>query len=141
MRPRDSHKGDYGKVLLLCGSSGLTGAAVLAAKAALRTGIGLVYLGVPEAVYPIVAAQAMSEIVFPLPCRQDGILSEEAWPLLEKRLPDMDAVLFGVPMLRCASVRYSIDAPRSRATSRVRDSRDLKTESFSRRARIARGSV
>ena len=62
VRPRDSHKGDYGKVLLLCGSSGLTGAAVLAAKAALRTGSGLVYLGVPEAVYPIVAAQAMNRI-------------------------------------------------------------------------------
>ena len=59
VRPRDSHKGDYGKVLLLCGSRGLTGAAVMAAKAALRTGSGLVYLGVPEAVYPIVAARAM----------------------------------------------------------------------------------
>ena len=104
VRPRDSHKGDYGKVLLLCGSSGLTGAAVLAAKAALRTGSGLVYLGVPEAVYPIVAAQAMSEIVFPLPCGQDGILSEEAWPLLEKRLPDMDAVLFGPGLGRSDSI-------------------------------------
>ena len=52
VRKRDTHKGDYGKVLLLCGSEGLTGAARLAAKAALRTGSGLVYLGVPEKIYP-----------------------------------------------------------------------------------------
>ena len=44
VRKRDTHKGEYGKVLLLCGSEGLTGAARLAAKAALRTGSGLVYL-------------------------------------------------------------------------------------------------
>ena len=61
IRRRESHKGDYGKVLLLCGSEGLTGAARLAAKAALRTGSGLVYLGVPEKIYPIIAAGAGSE--------------------------------------------------------------------------------
>ena len=68
VRRRESHKGDYGRVLLLCGSEGLTGAARLAAKGALRTGSGLVYLGVPEKIYPIIAAGAGSEIVFPLPC-------------------------------------------------------------------------
>ena len=56
VRRRESHKGDYGRVLLLCGSEGLTGAARLAAKAALRAGSGLVYLGVPEKIYPIIAA-------------------------------------------------------------------------------------
>ena len=75
VRRRESHKGDYGRVLLLCGSEGLTGAARLAAKAALRTGSGLVYLGVPEKIYPIIAAGAGSEIVFP-PTRQGG----SAWP-------------------------------------------------------------
>jgi hydroxyethylthiazole kinase-like uncharacterized protein yjeF len=94
-RPLESHKGDYGKVLLLCGSRGLTGAAALAARAALRTGSGLVYLGVPEAVYPIIASRAMSEIVFPLPCDADGRLSLQALPEIEKRLPAMDAVLLG----------------------------------------------
>ena len=44
VRRRESHKGDYGRVLLLCGSEGLTGAARLAAKGALRTGSGLVDL-------------------------------------------------------------------------------------------------
>ena len=49
-RARDTHKGDYGKMLLLCGSRGFTGAAALAARGALRTGAGLVYLAVPESI-------------------------------------------------------------------------------------------
>lgn len=95
VRPRWAHKGDFGKVLLLCGSKGLAGAAMLAAKAALRTGSGLVYLGVPEAIYPAVAGSCASAVVFPLPCGEDGRFSFEAAGELEKRLSDMDAVLFG----------------------------------------------
>lgn len=94
-RALESHKGDYGKVLLLCGSRGLTGAASLAARAALRTGSGLVYLGVPEAVYPIAAAKALSEIVFPLPCDEEGRLSAAAFGNIAEKLPGMDAVLLG----------------------------------------------
>lgn len=95
VRKRDTHKGDYGKVLLLCGSEGLTGAARLAAKAALRTGSGLVYLGVPEKIYPIVAAAAGSEIVFPLPCDGKGRLSLAALEPIGARMEAMDAVLLG----------------------------------------------
>ena len=89
VRRRESHKGDYGRVLLLCGSEGLTGAARLAAKAALRTGSGLVYLGVPEKIYPIIAAGAGSEIVFPLPCDEAGRLCMAALPAITARLPEM----------------------------------------------------
>ena len=95
VRPRNSHKGDYGSVLLLCGSTGLTGAAVLAAQAASRTGSGLVFLGVPEAVYPICAAQCRSQIVFPLPCDGKGRLTLAALDEIERRLHRMDAVLLG----------------------------------------------
>ena len=95
VRPRNSHKGDYGSVLLLCGSTGLTGAAVLAAQAASRTGSGLVFLGVPEAVYPICATQCRSQIVFPLPCDGEGRLSLAALDEIERRLHRMDAVLLG----------------------------------------------
>ena len=95
VRKRDTHKGDYGKVLLLCGSEGLTGAARLAAKAALRCGSGLVYLGVPEKIYPIVAAGAGSEIVFPLPCDGEGRLNLAAFEPIAERMAQMDAVLLG----------------------------------------------
>lgn len=104
VRPRESHKGDYGRVLLLCGSTGFTGAARLAAKAAMRTGSGLVYLGVPEAVYPIVAAGLEEPVVFPLPCDGSGRLSEDAAQPILERLPQMDAVLFGPGLGRSKAI-------------------------------------
>ncbi len=95
--PRDpeSHKGDYGRVLLVCGSEGFTGAAVLAAGAALRTGSGLIFTGVPRAVYPIVAAKLDGPMVFPLPCDEAGRLSLAALPELLRRLETADACLLG----------------------------------------------
>lgn len=104
MRRTDTHKGNYGKVLLLCGSEGLTGAARLAAKAALRAGSGLVYLGVPEKIYPIVAAEAGSEIVFPLPCDESGRLCLASFPTICDRLAGMDAVLFGPGLGRSGEI-------------------------------------
>ena len=66
-RPRNAHKGDFGKLFILAGSEGYTGAPVLAAKAALRTGAGLVYLGVPREIYPIAAVKCDEAMPFPLP--------------------------------------------------------------------------
>ena len=109
-RRRESHKGDYGRVLLLCGSEGLTGAARLAAKAALRTGSGLVYLGVPEKIYPIIAAGAGSEIVFPLPCDEAGRLCMAAMPAITARLPEMDAVLLGPGLGRSEELTRLVQA-------------------------------
>lgn len=88
------HKGSFGKVLLLCGSRGFTGAAYLAAMGALRTGAGLVFLGVPESIYAIEAVKLNEPVVFPLP-EKDGKLSEKAIPEILQRLPQMDAVLIG----------------------------------------------
>lgn len=93
-RKADSHKGDYGKILLLCGSVGFTGAAALAAMGALRSGAGLVYLGVPESIYAIEAVKLTEAIVFPLP-EEDGKLSSKAIPTIRKQMKGMDAVLIG----------------------------------------------
>lgn len=93
-RRSDSHKGDYGKILLLCGSRGYTGAAALAAMGALRSGAGLVYLGVPESIYAIEAVKLTEPVVFPLP-DQCGMLSADALAQLSDMLPRMDAVLIG----------------------------------------------
>ena len=57
-RRPDSHKGDYGRVLIVAGAEGFTGAPVLAARAALRAGAGLIFTAVPRAVYPIVGREA-----------------------------------------------------------------------------------
>ena len=93
-RPTDAHKGNFGKLLLLCGSRGFTGAAYLAAMGALRSGAGLVFLGVPESIYAIEAVKLNEAVVFPLPDR-DGALSREAIGEIQRRLPQMDAVLLG----------------------------------------------
>lgn len=88
------HKGNYGRILLLCGSRGYTGAAALAAMGALRCGAGLVFLGVPESIYTIEAVKLNEAIVFPLP-EEDGKLSIDAGIPVRKKLREMDAVLIG----------------------------------------------
>ena len=96
-RPVDAHKGDFGRILLLCGSRGYTGAAYLAAMGALRSGAGLVYLGVPESIYAIEAVKLTEAIVFPLP-EEDGMLSADAIEPIGQKLTQMDAVLIGCGM-------------------------------------------
>ena len=102
-RKADSHKGDYGRVLLLCGSRGYTGAAALAAMGALRSGAGLVYLGVPESIYAIEAVKLNEPIVFPLP-DTDGKFSTKAVASVLKLLPKMAAVLIGPGLGRSEGV-------------------------------------
>ena len=75
-RPGNAHKGDFGKIFILAGSEGCTGAPVLAARAALRTGAGLVYLGVPRDIYPIVAVKCDEAMPFPLPEDYPAILEK-----------------------------------------------------------------
>lgn len=89
-----AHKGDFGKILLLCGSKGYTGAAALSAMGALRSGAGLVFLGVPESIYAIEAVKLTEPIVFSLPDK-NGMLSEEASEEIRRRLEGKDAVLIG----------------------------------------------
>ena len=93
-RAATAHKGDFGRILLLCGSRGYTGAAALAAMGALRSGAGLVFLGVPESIYAIEAVKLTEPVVFPLP-EAEGRLCEEALPEILSRIPRMDAVLIG----------------------------------------------
>lgn len=88
------HKGNFGKLLLLCGSRGYTGAAFFAAMGALRSGAGLVFLGVPESIYGIEAVKLNEPVIFPLP-DESGRLSADAVPEILTRLPQMDAVLVG----------------------------------------------
>ncbi|MGE3408362.1 MAG: NAD(P)H-hydrate dehydratase [Pirellulales bacterium] len=83
-RSASSHKGDYGRVLLIGGSKGMAGAIGLAGMAALRSGAGLVKLAVPDAVTSVVAAYEPSYMTANLPCDDSGCFSQAArQPLLE----------------------------------------------------------
>ncbi|MFH1024341.1 MAG: NAD(P)H-hydrate dehydratase [Planctomycetota bacterium] len=66
-RPPDSHKGTYGHVFVLAGSAGMTGAAFLTTQSALRSGAGLVTLGVPRSLQPILASKLTCAITVALP--------------------------------------------------------------------------
>ncbi len=108
-RAETVHKGDFGRVLLLCGSRGYTGAAYLAAMGALRTGAGLVFLGVPESIYAIEAGKLNEAIVFPLP-DESGMLGEDAVPEILRRLPKMDAVCIGCGLGQSAGTLAAVRA-------------------------------
>ena len=66
-RSRTAHKGNFGRAFILAGSEGYTGAPVLASKAAVRSGAGLVFLGVPQSIYPIAAVKCDEAMPYPLP--------------------------------------------------------------------------
>ena len=95
-RRRDTHKGDYGHILILAGSTGFSGAAVLCANAAMRCGAGLVSLGVPEGLYSIIARKAYPEVmVKPLAQTKDRTLSLKAYPAIMALARKADVLAMG----------------------------------------------
>jgi NAD(P)H-hydrate epimerase len=94
-RRKDTHKGDYGRDLIIAGSVGFSGAPVLAARAASASGAGLVSLGVPQAIYSIAAVKCDEEMPFPLPDSAEGALGGLAVYAILDRLKRADAALIG----------------------------------------------
>lgn len=94
-RPTYSHKGTYGHALIIAGSVGKTGAALMCAKSALRTGSGLVTLAVPAALKVVFQSKVLEEMILPLPCNTQT-LSKEAIKTLEDFIHEKaDVVAFG----------------------------------------------
>ncbi len=97
LRPRavDGHKGDYGKVCIIGGSLGMSGAAALAGRAALRAGAGLVRVATPRSVLPIVASVEPCFTTIALPEDSEGRISAEAINIILEAVAQNDAVAFG----------------------------------------------
>ena len=104
VRPRDAHKGDFGRVYILAGSVGYTGAPVLAAQAAVRSGAGLVTVGVPAPVWPVAAAKLDEAMPHPLPAGKEGQLSLDAGEAAFARLSACGVCLIGPGLGRGNSV-------------------------------------
>ncbi len=99
-RRPDTHKGDYGHVLVVAGSIGFTGAPVLCAQAALRSGAGLVSVGVPESVYFIVASKLNEAMVYPLPATLQGSLGASSFKVLQSLIGRADVIACGPGLSR-----------------------------------------
>ena len=94
-RKPDTHKGDYGYVLVLGGSPGLTGAACLACEAALRMGAGLVRVGVPRSLNNIFEIKLTEVMSVPLKEEVKGYLSLASFSAIRKLLPKIDVIALG----------------------------------------------
>lgn len=93
-RKQDGHKGDFGKLLVLGGSVGYTGAPYLAASAAEHSGCGLVYLGVPESIWAVEAAKCAGAMPFPLP-EVDGRLCPASLDAMPDKVKGCDVIALG----------------------------------------------
>jgi len=95
-RKADSHKGDYGHILILAGSSRFSGAGLLCAESALRSGAGLVTLGVPESInLALIKVKPRELITFPLPETKEGTLSLTAFSKISVLLKGVDVLIIG----------------------------------------------
>ena len=103
-RKRDSHKGDYGRVLLIGGSFGMSGAIVMAGRAALVTGSGLVRLAVPERSLPMVASSMPELMTVAMPENRSGKISLDAYARLMSLAEEADVVVIGPGLGRSAGL-------------------------------------
>jgi len=94
-RPSGAHKGNFGRVLVVAGSRGMTGAACLAGDSALRTGAGLVTVAVPETLHDIMEVKLTEVMTVPLPDTGAGVLSEEAGQVILTNLGKADVLAVG----------------------------------------------
>lgn len=94
-RPRRANKKDFGRIFILAGSTGYTGAAILCSFAALRAGAGLVTLGCPDKVYSILARRHPEVMVRPFPSTPEGTLSEKGFSEIFRFLKTQDVLAVG----------------------------------------------
>jgi len=112
LKPRaaDAHKGDFGKVCIVAGSLGMSGAAALAGRSALRAGAGLVRVATPMSILSIVASIEPSFTTIPLAEDSKGRMSAKAVHTLLDAVEDNDAMAFGPGVGQSSGIRSVLEA-------------------------------
>ncbi len=109
-RPSNSHKGTYGRAMIVAGSRNFLGAAYLAATAATRVGAGLVTIAIPESLVPSVASKAIEPTFLPLPESGPGIVSRHAAQIILDSLGAYNALLVGCGLGQAAETRLMVES-------------------------------
>jgi hydroxyethylthiazole kinase-like uncharacterized protein yjeF len=107
-RPRDAHKGDFGRVLVVAGSPGMTGAGCMAAVAAQKAGAGLVTLALPAGLNVIAASKLTSAMTRLLPEPGENIIGEDAATYVVEHGADFDVVAVGPGVGRASETQSAM---------------------------------
>ena len=108
-RPSNSHKGTYGRAMIVAGSRNFLGAAYLAASAAGRVGAGLVTIAIPESLVPSVASKAIEPTFLPLPESSPGVVSSDSAQLIFESLEGYSALLVGCGLGQAKETRRMVE--------------------------------
>ena len=104
-RSEDAHKGQTGHVLVIAGATGKTGAAAMTTTSALRAGAGLVTLGIPHSLNPIMETQVVEAMTLPLPDQGTGQVLEEAFDVIVEAAASKQAMAIGPGLGTAAHTR------------------------------------
>lgn len=109
-RPDDSNKGTLGSLLCICGSYGMAGAAIMAGKAALRCGIGLLKIAVPKSIYPFCATNILESVYYPLEETSNGVISSKNTDFLLEMCEKSSAVVIGCGLSVCDDTKNLVQS-------------------------------
>ena len=109
-RPDDSNKGTLGSLLCICGSYGMAGAAIMAGKAALRCGIGLLKIAVPKSIYPVCATNILESVYYPIEETSNGVISSKNTDFLLEMCEKSSAVLIGCGLSVCDDTKNLVQS-------------------------------
>ena len=109
-RPDDSNKGTLGSLLCICGSYGMAGAAIMAGKAALRCGIGLLKIAVPKSIYPVCATNILESVYYPLEETSNGVISSKSTDFLLEMCEKSSAVVIGCGLSVCDDTKNLVQS-------------------------------
>lgn len=109
-RPDDSNKGTLGSLLCICGSYGMAGAAIMAGKAALRCGIGLLKIAVPKSIYPVCATNILESVYYPLEETSNGVISSKNTDFLFEMCEKSSAVVIGCGLSVCDDTKNLVQS-------------------------------
>lgn len=109
-RPDDANKGNLGSLLCICGCFGMAGAAIMAGKAALRCGLGLLKTALPKSIYPIAAGAIFESVFFPLEETPDGKICKSNIDFLLCEAEKSSAVLIGCGLSVCDDTKTLVNS-------------------------------